>query len=253
MNEASSARTFHSNICILPKISSRNTLQKIVLSRLSHIEDIIQESDYQILYFLLQQLYPSLYKLYNNQQNNLMASFNKLLLMSDNITDISLWIDQELSIEFSEKNIQILKNYVKICSNHKDFTFDDYQFLIPPPISEYPSWCKRLRFLQSLPPRRITKEKSDSLLKTSRLTPRSCRVPSYPPPSSTQNIPIIPDPSPLTNTKTSSLPTLPSNQTSSKLTPIPPLKMTSTPSQIRLLSLENKKIRQEVWKVLGIT
>jgi hypothetical protein len=222
-------------------------------------------------------------QLYQQQQHKQqqMSELLELVLgvQGSNTSQICCWFFHELHLQITEGEANLLKQYVKICSRSKSFSSENYEIFFPPHISEYSTWCKHLRYLRSLPsqaPPPLRKEKSSQTVAN---TPHPSR------PSSPLQTPRLPSLKKLShqrslqsiakNSSTLNSSFIPSSAQSltqlsapAPATALAPLAVAAPvpsgasslshesllkfPTIVRLVAAENKKIRQEVFQILGV-
>jgi hypothetical protein len=272
--------------------TSQKTLHEKVYSRLLQIEDLlVYNSDYRYLYHLLRKLassFSSCSFLSDVESQEGPISSMETILFSQEFSEICEWFQDHFQIPITEQEAKTIKNYLKICSRDISFNIYDpnelFVLLTPPPISEYSSWCQRLRYLRSqpqallLPYRKlfVRKKKAQKLLllshpppapsgfptlTTSRISPDSSPSPTPRakkalstlrlvtlPPLASANLKKQPSTTSLALVASSrSLPSLSSS-------PCPPLiSPLSWKAKVRLVATENEQIRKEVFKTLGVT
>jgi hypothetical protein len=246
------------------------SLTELVHTRLTHIEDIIKEQDYGPIYYLLQKLFSkfarpqhfgpgSASQQQKQRQQQLLCELLELIVESHGSTTVlCCWISQELQVEITEGEAHLLRQYVKICSRQRSFSYrEDYEILIPPHISDYSSWCKRLRYLRSLPPPLRKEKYSQSVTNTPHhsrpssplRTPRLPSIKRLPRQRSLPSLHAASAAPPSRVAVTATAPSLP------PVVPRPPPPVNQElrfPAIVRLVAAENKKIRQEVFHVLGV-
>ena len=126
----------------------KKTINERVATRLIHLEEIINEQQFYFLYFLLK-------KLSLNHKLNLNLIFEILTFVVTNSSSeftpsLSNLLTEQLQLELTNNECELLINYYKIYQFEKEFEKINWEILIPPLISDYPTWCKKLRYLQSI-------------------------------------------------------------------------------------------------------